>query len=139
MIVLSIIAALIALAFIVWFVQYSNDYSTRVYGYEVFNTEEFFGYMVAYVMLYFGYNWFEEALNDHGDILNGILLVLIGLIVIAGMVYNTIKQTSLRYGLGMSLIKALLYAVAAPVVVGIVMIVGAWLMETKPVVRLDDD
>ena len=86
MTVLLVIAALIALALVVWFINYSNEYSQREYGYEIFTLEEFIVYVIAYAFLYFGYNWFEKALHNGGDTLNGILLMVISGIVFTVMI-----------------------------------------------------
>ena len=139
MTVLAIIGALVALGLIIWFIKYSNEYSWSEYGYEIFNFEEFVGYVIGYGLLYFGYDWFKTAMQHQGDILNGILLMIIGGVILLAMVLNSIAHTSWRYGLLMSLVKGVLYALATPIVIIGILMVGAWLMETKPVIRLDDD
>ena len=138
MIVLAIIAAIVALVLLAWFINYSNHYSLKKYGCEIFNVEEFGAYVIAYAFLYFGYDWFEKALSHNGDTLNGIILMVIGSIILIALVLSSIEETSIRYGLAMGLVKIVLYAAAAPVVIAGLFLIGAWLMETKPVVRLDD-
>lgn len=138
MTVLTIITALVALGLVAWFINYSNEYSWSKYGYKIFNVEEFSVYVIAYALFYFGYRWFEKALHHNGDTLNGILLMIIGSIILVALILSSIGHTSIHYGVIMSLVKIVLYAIATPIVIIGLFMVSAWLMETKPVVRLDD-
>jgi vacuolar-type H+-ATPase subunit I/STV1 len=138
MTVLSIIAIIVALILVGLFVEHSNNYSMKVYGYEIFNAVNFTLSVLGYFAIYFGYNWYMDALKDHGDLLNGVLLMGIGTLLLLGTVYMNIKRTSLRYGLIMSIVTEILYAVATPIVFFALLLAVAFFSQTKPVYNIND-
>jgi len=138
MVVLSIIGIIIALILIALFIQASNEHSVKKYGYEIFNAGNFIVSVVGYLAIYFGNEWYGNALKEQGDLLNGELLIGIGVLLLLGVVYLNIKNTSLIYGLVMSVVTEILYAVATPVVLFVLLMAAAFFAETKPVYNIND-
>ena len=138
MTVLTIIGVLIVLALLALSIQLANEHSTKVYGYEIFNIGNFILSVIAYLAIYFGNSWYMEALREQGDILNGVLLMGIGIIVLLWIIYNNIKKSSLVYGLTMSIITELLYAAATPLVFFAFIMAIAFFAQTKPVYNIND-
>lgn len=138
MIVLSIIGIIIALILIALFIQASNAYSVKVYGYEIFNIGNFVISVLGYIAIYFGNEWYRDALKVQGDLLNGELLMAIGAILLVGVVYLNIKNSSLLYGLIMSVVTEIIYAAATPVVLLVLLMAMAFFAETKPVYNIND-
>lgn len=138
MVVLSIIGIIIALIVVALFVQYTNEYSQSKYSYEIFNVGNFVISVVAYFALYFGNGWYQDALRVDGDLLNGILVIAIGVIAFCGVVYINIKNTSLYYGIIMSIVTEILYAIATPIVFFALLMAVAFFAETKPVYNIND-
>ena len=138
MVVLSIIGIIIALIVVALFVQYTNEYSQSKYSYEIFNVGNFVISVVAYFALYFGNGWYQDALRVDGDLLNGILVIAIGVIALCGVVYINIKNTSLYYGIIMSIVTEILYAIATPIVFFALLMAVAFFAETKPVYNIND-
>ena len=138
MVVLSIIGIIIALILIALFIQASNAHSVKVYGYEIFNAGNFIISVLGYLAIYFGNGWYSDALKEHGDLLNGELLMGIGGLFLLGVVYLNIKNTSLLYGLVMSFVMEILYAAATPVVLLVLLMAAAFFAETKPVYNIND-
>jgi len=138
MVVLSIIGIIIALILIVLFIQISNEHSVKAYGYEIFNTGNFIISVVGYLAIYFGNGWYSDALKKHGDLLNGELLMGFGILFLLGVIYLNIKNTTLVYGIVMSIISELIYAAATPVIFFALLLAGAFFAETKPVYNIND-
>lgn len=138
MTVLTIIGVLITLILIALFIQSSNEYSMKVYGYEIFNAGNFMVSVFGYLAIYFGNSWYSEALKEQGDLLNGQLLMGIGGLFLLAAIYFNIKNTSLVYGLMMSIVTEILYAAATPVVLLGLLVAAAFFAETKPVYNIND-
>lgn len=131
--VLSIIGIIVGLILVASFVKYTNGYSQRVYNYEIFNKENFVISLLGYVAIYFGNYSYMEALKVHGDLLNGELLVVLGVLFFLAVLYRNIKFTSFLYGFGMTLVTELLYVAAVPVALFILFCIMMFLADTKPV------
>ncbi len=138
MLVLSIIGIIIGLILLALFIQASNGYSVKVYGYEIFNTGNFTVSVLGYLAIYFGNSWYMDALKEHGDLLNGEILMAIGGVFLIGVVYLNIKNTSLIYGLVMSIVAEVVYAAATPFILLVLLMAGAFFAETKPVYNIND-
>lgn len=138
MVVLSIIGIVIALILVVLFIKVSNAHSVKVYGYEIFNAGNFIVSVLGYLAIYFGNRWYSDALKEHGDLLNGELLMGIGGLFLLAVVYLNIKNTSLLYGLVMSFVMEILYAAVTPVVLFVLFMAVAFFAETKPVYNINN-
>jgi len=138
MLVLSIIAVIIALVIVALFISYTNSYSQRVYGYDIFNSYTFVLCVIAYLSLYFGNKWYMSALEAGGDTLNGALVMIIGASILLYVFEYNIKKTSILYGVTMTFITGIVYAAATPVVLAFVLAAIAMLAETKPVYNIND-
>jgi len=138
MVVLSIIGIIIGLILIAFFIQYSNAYSTRVYEYEIFNITNFVMSVLGYIAIYFGNEWYTQALKAHEDILNGELLIGIGTLLLYGVLYINIKRTAPFYGFLMSIVGGVLYLAATPLVFFAFLMALAYFSETKPVYTIND-
>ena len=138
MLVLSIIGIIVGLIVIALFIQFSNEYSVRVYKYEIFNVGNFVLSVLGYIAVYFGNEWYFQELKVHGDTLNGILLIVIGALLLFSVIYVNIKKTSLLYGFMMSIVEGILYLVVTPLVFFVFIAVVAFFSETKPVYNIND-
>ncbi len=138
MLVLSIIGIIVGLIVIALFIQFSNEYSVRVYKYEIFNVGNFVLSVLGYIAIYFGNEWYIQELKVHGDILNGILLIVIGALLLFSVIYVNIKRTSPLYGFMMSVAEGILYLAATPLVFFVFIAVVAFFSETKPVYNIND-
>ncbi|MDM5270783.1 hypothetical protein PGH07_01175 [Sulfurovum sp. zt1-1] len=90
-------------------------------------------------MIFFGYRLYITALAKQGDILNGIIILLIGVALVATVVYFNVKNTSLQDGLGLSLLQAPIYSVLAVLALFVLIAMIAFFSETKPVYHINDD
>jgi len=138
MVVLTIIGVIVGLIFLAYFIGASNKYSKKVYKYEIFNMGTFIISAIGFLAIYFGNSWYTTALKKHGDILNGELMIVIGTLLLLGVLYVNIKNTSFMYGLIMSVVAGIIYAAATPLIFFAFLLATAFFSETKPVYRIND-
>lgn len=82
MLVLSIIGIILAAFLLYLFIDYVNKYSQEKYSYQFFNWGNYIATAVGYALIYFGQSWYWKAFLNSGDTLNGLLLVLIGILLV---------------------------------------------------------
>ncbi len=136
MTVLYIIGFLAVVILLLLVVSKINDYSTKHYSYEFFSFVNLAVVAIAYLMLFYGDKWYLEALDKGGDILNGQMLMGIGVLIICALIYVHIKNTSVIFATVITPFQLILYIPAAVLSVFAFIVVAAWLSETKPVYRL---
>lgn len=136
MTVLYIIGFLAVVILLLLVVSKINDYSTKHYSYEFFSFGNLAVVAIAYLMLFYGDKWYLEALDKGGDILNGQMLMGIGVLIICALIYVHIKNTSVIFATVITPFQLILYIPAAVLSVFAFIVVAAWLSETKPVYRL---
>jgi len=137
MIVLGIIGFIAVGLLLYWLVTVVNNYSYKKYKYEFFNMQNFVTTAIGYAFLFFGNNWYMDALKANGDLLNGGILIGIGAVTVLYVVYLNIKRTDLLFGLLGSLFQLILYVALTLGAVFALLIVMAALSETKPVYNLN--
>lgn len=136
MTVLYIIGFLAVVILLLFIVTYINDYSTKHYSYEFFSFWNLAVVAIAYLMLFYGDKWYLEALAKGGDILNGQILMGIGILIICALIYVHIKNTSVIFATIVTPFQLILYIPAAVLSLFAFIVLAAWLSETKPVYRL---
>jgi len=139
MTVLSILGLLLLLFVTVILVSKINSYSEQHYNYQFFTWSNLFFTVVSYALLYFGREWYlSELATSHGDTLNGILLLIFGFMMLAGLLLYHMKKTTLLFGFFVGLLQLLLYIPASVVSILAFIFTALWLSETKPVVNLNE-
>ena len=143
MVVLSIIGAILGLMLLYSIVVKINQVSYRENRYEYFTPTTAGSVVVGYYFLYFGYQSYEAASRAvNGDILNGILLmviggVLVGAIIISNFI-NTPKENKFITLLFTS-IQLVIYVGVAYVSIFLILAAIGVLAQTKPVYVLNND
>ena len=135
--VLAVIGILVVVFILLVIVQMVNKYSESKYQYEIFNWGNFTLSVVGYIMIFFGNEWYIKALARGGDILNGQLLMGIGVIVILIVVYSNIKNTSLVFGVLITIFQQLLYIPLSVFAFLGVLLALAMASGTKPVYKIN--
>ena len=138
MFVLKIIVFLIALFLVYRFIVEVNEYTMKKYSYEFFNWGNYFASAAGYGFIYFGNNWYTDALKNGGDLLNGELLVLIGFILIVSVVTYNVKMTSILIGLTLSIIQLILYIGFAIAGFFILIMAIAFFAQIRPVYSINE-
>lgn len=136
--VLSILGTLILLLIIYFIIKYINQYTNRIYNYKFFNITNLSFISISYILIFFGYKWYEEALKINKDVLNGEVLIVLGFIILISIIYINIKKTKIIFGLFMSFLQLVLYIPLSLIAIIIVLAVFAYFSNAKPVYRIDD-
>ena len=137
--VLIAVGVVLFLFFLFVIINYSNDKTYEKYKYKFFTWNTYVLYSILYVLIYFGRAWYLESLKDHGDILNGILLIIFGICLLIYALINNIKITkSFFKGLGFTLFQLFVYAPLS--IVGLIALIGflGAASQARPVYRIDD-
>lgn len=98
MTVLFILGSIAAVLILLLIVNGINDFSEKRFGYQFFNYANLTIISIAYFMIIFGGQWYSEALANNGDLLNGELLVGIGVVILISTLINHIKKTTFWFG-----------------------------------------
>ena len=104
--ILGFLAVIIVLYMIVIWI---NEYSQKYYEYEFFNVGSFIIIAIGYGLVWYGFTWFNEAVSVGGDILNGQILVGIGVMFVSGVFLNNIKNTSFGFGFVTGIFQLVLF------------------------------
>ena len=138
MIVLGIIAAIIIIALLYLLIIKIDEYAYKVYHYEFFNMEHFIAVFTANLFIYFGHSWYQKAIAQSDDILNGTILMGIGTLIVVFVIYKNVKNTSLPLGLSVSIFQIVLYAAGSFLAFFAIIIAVAFFAQTKPVYNINN-
>ena len=137
MTVLTIIGVLLLVYMLFAFIAFVNRYTESKYDYEFFSWANYIISGVGYGSAYFGHRWYTDAVLNGGDILNGQILMGIGLVAIVIVVYINIKRTNIIFGLIFSIFQQLLYIPFTAVGAFVLIMLFAALADTKPVYKIN--
>jgi len=132
--ILGLIAVAVALFMMV---SWINASSQRDYNYEFFNIGSFIIIAIGYGLVWYGWTWFNEAVDTGGDILNGQILVGIGVMFVAGVFLNNIRNTSLEFGFLAGIFQLVLFLPLSVAAAFAFIVAAAWMAETKPVYNIN--
>ena len=138
MIVLGIVGFIVILIGLFIMFEYLNNFSLRNYGYEFFSIGHMLQVMIGYWIIFFGNNIYMKAVKASEDLLNGQLLIVIGVVVVLIVVYKNFKAVPFLVAFAFTILELI---ICAPLAVGaffILVIAAAALTETKPVYVLNN-
>lgn len=127
MLVLKILGVILIIAAVVFGLRFFNDHCDEKFSYRFFTASSFWATAGSLGLLLLGYWWRSKALESGGDALNGIVVMALGAIVAAGLVYFNFKKTNFVYGVGGSVLQISVFSILAYIGV-FVAIVGLVLM-----------
>ena len=105
--------------------------------FEVFDERSAYIVIISFLTIALGYYLYIYAIKSHADELNGILLIAFGICGLLYMVYSNIKQSNIKFGLGVTIVQFILYV---PITCGVfILLLGlfAAASDAKPVYRID--
>ncbi len=137
MLVLKIIGILILIGVAYLFIRHINASTQEKFGYAFFNVVNFSLIAIGYTLGYFGYSWYSKTLHQGGDTLNGLLLMLFGLLFVGAAFYYNSKRVPLDLAIGLGIIQCILYLPMAYFAVVAIVIAIAWFSQTKPVYSIN--
>lgn len=133
MLVLSIIGIIVGIILVYGIVIHVNEYTLKKYDYEYFDLVTYGISAAGYVLIFYGNGWYQSALAADKDILNGILVMGIGVALILVVIYMNFKNTPAKLSILVTPLQQLFYAVFA--VFGFLAVIFAigYVAQTKPV------
>jgi len=137
MLILKILAALAVLYALYMIAVEINKYTQKKYRYLFLNKITLITSLSGYGASFFGYNWYVNALSQHGDILNGQILMAIGAILLLWTIYTNIDKTGLFTGTIFTVIQQVIYLVVGAAGLFILVLLFAVYAQAKPVYRID--
>jgi len=137
MTVLSIIGVIVFFIVLYYVLERINIYTLNIYNYEFFKVESFFLYFIIYGLFYFGWDWYSDALKVNGDILNGLILMIIGFILFILNLIINIKESSFFMGLLFTLLQTVLYIPIATLGFFILLVAMTFASQVRPVYSLN--
>ncbi|MEA2091282.1 MAG: hypothetical protein U9O83_02820 [Campylobacterota bacterium] len=137
MTVLTIIGILTAAGALYWFISEVNGFTNTLYRYSIFNMSNYFSSVVAYAMIYGGSIVYNKAISSGGDVLNGQLLIVMGVIILISIFIYNVNRTSLVLGSILSIIQTLIYAPLATLGLFVFIVAIAYFSQTKPVYNIN--
>lgn len=133
MLVLKIIGGLVFAFLFYLLITWINAITFKKYNYEFITPSLAFLYASIYALLYFGRDFYLDALLRDGDILNGILLFSFGVITLLTRLILNMKLVGFFKGLFFTIVQVILYipiTVLAVVIIFFLLLAAA---GTKPV------
>ena len=137
MTVLTIIGTIVGIFLVYGFIVEINRYTKKRYKYEFFNWSNYIATVLGYWMIYYGENWYTAAAMSNGDLLNGEILMSIGVLLIYSVAHYNTKRTNIFFSLIVTPIQLILYAGLAIVSFFALLIAMAFFSQTRPVYILN--
>lgn len=114
-----------------------NQHCNAKFGHAFFTKGAFFATLAALALIIAGNMWRHSALESHGDALNGIVVMVVGVAIACFMVVANIRRTNMQYGVGGSVVQlGLFFAlawIALPLLIFGLVCQFLALMTAKPV------
>jgi len=137
MTVLLTIGVFLLIFFVYGFTIKFNNYTYGKYKYEFFQIKSLCHTSISYALLYFGNNSYQDAVLKNGDILNGQLLVLFGLIGLITLIAINLSKTGFIIGVIGSIFQLLIYSVIAVFGFVVSICLLGFFAQTKPVFNIN--
>lgn len=137
MLILEILGVLLALFTLFVIGELINRFTTNRYNYLFFNKETFISSLVGYAGCFIGDMWYMSALKEGGDVLNGLIIIGVGVIALLWTLYSNIKNTNFIIGIVFTPLQQLGYLVVAAGGAIFMAFIGVLVSQAKPVYRID--
>lgn len=100
-----------------------NDHCEWRFGHAFFTKQAFFRTAIALALIVVGNRWGGSSAQHHSNLINGLLLIALGIGIITVLAYQNVKQTNLLFGLGGTAIQIPIFWLLAWVSIPILFIV----------------
>lgn len=137
MIILTLLGLLSASAALYWFIIWFNGYTYACERYEFFTLKYSIAIIFSYAMIFIGTGLFKAALVQHGDSLNGALMIVIGVSILLWVINTNFKNVSVGLALLGTIAQLILYIPIAICAIIIIFAMIAFFSETKPVYNIN--
>ncbi|MBU3014038.1 hypothetical protein KO488_04660 [Poseidonibacter lekithochrous] len=109
MVVLLVLGVVTFYIFVLFLMIKTNRYTNIKRGKEFFHGKYLFVYFISFTLIYYGYEWYEEAIESNGDILNGIILIILAAILLVLVIIRNIKSSNFIFGITITIVQIILY------------------------------
>lgn len=92
-----VLVVAVLVAFVVGIKKFNNHCALK-FGHAFFTKRAFYFTAAAIGVYAVGQMWRSDAQHTHGDTLNGIVLMVIGALIAAWLVFDNVKRTNPVYG-----------------------------------------
>jgi membrane-associated HD superfamily phosphohydrolase len=137
MLVLKIIGVIFVIAFVIFSLFkiksfYENKFNKRLYL-------ELTSILISvcYVVFFFSFRWYENALSSNGDIYNGLILMSICLVTIICVIIYNIKQSNFLYGVLLSIYQLIACIVGVAIIIFVILIILGISSNIRPVYKIN--
>ncbi|CAB3751280.1 hypothetical protein [Paraburkholderia humisilvae] len=99
-----------------------NQHCSARFGHAFFTKRAFYATLTALAFIVAGNLWRDSSIQSHGDTLNGVVLMLIGVTIACVMIVANIRRTNIQYGIGGSVVQLGLFFLLAWIALPLLMI-----------------
>ena len=138
MLVLKIIAGITLLWSLYWVITTLNEKVMQKFKYDFLDSGSFGIAFVSNLFIYFGHMWYLEAIEKSGDILNGMVLIGIGIVGLLLLTFINIKRTNFIIGITGSVIQIALFGIASFFAFFLIFLAFAFMANARPVYNIND-
>ncbi|ABE36368.1 putative membrane protein [Paraburkholderia xenovorans LB400] len=90
-------------------IQLFNRHCRRRFGHSFFTTRGFWLAAIAINLLWWGFYFWGTAFVHHTTTSDGIILMVLGIVAIAWLLYENIRETDIVHGIGGSTLQLVLF------------------------------
>lgn len=140
MLILKLLGILMIAVTIYQIIKRFNVYTDQYIRYKYFTMDHTIAMVIGYGLMVLGNIWRKSELTNpvNGDPLSGVIVIIIGVLIVAGVIKNNFNKTPRRFAIAGSLMQIIFYI---PIVIGIIPIVMgifAFFSNTKPVYTINE-
>ena len=135
--ILTIMSIIIILYLFYKLVIKFNSYTQKRYKYIFFSEKNLYIIAPAYVLLLIGYLSYVDALQHQGDTLNGLILLLFGLILLLKIIYKNFENTDFKIGILGTIFQLLVYVILTLFSVIVLIVVFVYYAQIRPVYNIN--
>jgi uncharacterized BrkB/YihY/UPF0761 family membrane protein len=122
MLVVYILGGLLCLAGVYFGVRFAinsiNEHCDRKFGHEFLTMDFLYICTFAYLIFFCGRFWYSHALQTRGDTLNGIIVMILGILIFLFIIFLNVRSSNYVYGILGSVVQIALFGILFPVVIG---------------------
>lgn len=137
MFILSLIGLVVTAFLLYVFIEWFNGYTQEKARYAFFTKEHTAAMVLSYGMMFFGNQWFQNAITSNEDTLNGAVVMIIGAIILISVIVNNFNKAPQKIALIGTAAQLILYIPIAIAAVFIILMMMAVLAQTKPTYNLN--
>ncbi len=114
-----------------------DNYTYGKFKYEFFELKSMAYFSISFALLYFGNSSYETAVLKQGDILDGQLMMLFGILGLVILVSVNIAKAGFIIGIIGSLFQMFVYSILTVIGFTVVMCIIMFFAQTRPVFSIN--